>query len=82
MADVAARRQKQPMHSPSVTTTGSWTTCPEQSPCPGRCPAGPAGQGTAGLASWMEDPVPDRELGGRILEEMSKTTELLGYTTK
>ena len=34
------------------------------------------------LLAWMEDPVPDRELGGRILEEMSKTTELLGYTTK
>ena len=31
------------------------------------------------LIDWMADPRPDRELGGRILEEMAKTTELLGY---
>ena len=31
------------------------------------------------LLEWMADPRPDRDLGGRILEEMSKTTDLLGY---
>ena len=31
------------------------------------------------LIDWMADPRPDRELGGRILEEMAETTELLGY---
>ena len=31
------------------------------------------------LLAWMDDPVPDRGLGGRILEEMSQTTELMGY---
>ena len=31
------------------------------------------------LLQWMEDPKPDRELGGRILEEMAETTELMGY---
>ena len=31
------------------------------------------------LLEWMADPRPDRDLGGRILEEMSKTVDLLGY---
>jgi hypothetical protein len=31
------------------------------------------------LLEWMADPRPDRDLGGRILEEMSKTADLLGY---
>ena len=33
------------------------------------------------LLAWMEDPVPDRELGGRILEEMSQSVELMGYSS-
>ena len=31
------------------------------------------------LLEWMANPRPDRELGGRLLEEMSKTGEFLGY---
>ena len=32
------------------------------------------------LLQWMEDPRPDRDMGGRILEEMAGSTELLGYS--
>jgi hypothetical protein len=31
------------------------------------------------LLAWMADPRPDRELGGRVLEEMGRTVELMGY---
>ena len=31
------------------------------------------------LLAWMEDPKHHREVGGRILEEMSEATELMGY---
>ena len=31
------------------------------------------------LLQWMEDPRPDRELGGRLLEELSQTVEMMGY---
>jgi hypothetical protein len=34
------------------------------------------------LWEWMADPKPDMEFGGRILEEMAETTELMGYSRK
>ena len=34
------------------------------------------------LINWVKEPVPDRDLGLKVLDEMSSSTALLGYSRK
>ena len=34
------------------------------------------------LRNWIENPVPDRNLGEKILDEMKRYTDILGYLYK